>query len=91
MSCLKYWDMNDLQGWGLSQKQFVNDFKWVEEISKFTEDFSKSYESDEVYFLEVYVQYPEKVHNFHNERLFSPKIMKIENVGKFVANSHDRT
>ena len=37
------------------QKLLFNDFKWVEDISKFNEDFIKSYndEKDEGYFLEV--------------------------------------
>ena len=36
----------------MSQKLPVNDFKWVEDISEFNEDFIKSYndESDEGYF-----------------------------------------
>ena len=35
---------------------------------KFNEDFIKNYseESDERYFIEVDVQYPEKLHAFHN-------------------------
>ena len=41
-SCLKYWDMNNLYGWPMSQKLPVNDFKWVEGISGFDESFIKS-------------------------------------------------
>ena len=40
-SCLKYWDMNNLYGWPMSQKLPVNDFKWVEGISGFDESFIK--------------------------------------------------
>ena len=45
----------------------VNKFEWIEVISKFNEDFIKIYyeESDEGYFLEVNVQYPEKLHELH--------------------------
>ena len=41
---------------------------WVEETSQFNKDFIKSYndDSDEGYFLEVDVQYPENLHNLHN-------------------------
>ena len=48
----------------MSQKLPVNDFKWVEDISEFDEGFIKSYseESDGGYFLEVDIQYPEKLH-----------------------------
>ena len=52
--------INNLYGWGVSQKIPVNDFKWVEDISEFDESFVKSYnlESDEGYFLKVDVQEP---------------------------------
>ena len=44
----------------------VNEFKWVQDISEFNEDFIKSYNdnSDEGYFLEIDIQYPENVHTF---------------------------
>ena len=50
----------------MSQKLPVNDFKW---IKIFLNHFIKSYniESDEGYFLEVDVQYPENLHNLHND------------------------
>ena len=53
-SYLKRWDVNNLYGQAMSQKLFVNDLEWFEDISKFGESFIKSYneESDE-YFLEV--------------------------------------
>ena len=53
----------------MSQKLPVNDFKWSEDISRFNEDFIKSYndESNEGYFLEVDVQHPEKLHKVLND------------------------
>ena len=50
------------------QKLPVNNFEWIEDTSQFNEDFIKNYneESDEGYFLEVDVQYPEKLHDLHN-------------------------
>ena len=63
------------------QKLPVNGFKWVEETSKFNEDFIKSYneDSDEGYFLDVDVQYPEILHDLHNDLLFLPERIKTEN------------
>ena len=57
----------------------VNDFKWVEDISEFNENFIKSYndERDEGYFLEVDVEYPNSLHNLHNDLPFLPDIMRI--------------
>ena len=36
-SYLKYWDVNNLYVWAISQKLPVNDFKWVEYIFEFDE------------------------------------------------------
>ena len=50
----------NLYGWAMSQKLPVNGFKWVENLSKFNEDFLKNYDenSDKGYFLEVDIDYP---------------------------------
>ena len=63
-SYIKYWDVNNLFGWTISQKLPGNDFKWVKYISEFNEDFIKgcSDESDNGYFSEVRVQYLESLH-----------------------------
>ena len=91
-SYLKYWDVNNLQGWSMSQKLSVNCFKWVENTSQFNENFIKSYNdaSDAGFFLEVDVQYSEKIHNLHNDLFFLPERMKTEKVQKHVANLHDK-
>ena len=36
-----YLDANNLYGWEMSQKLPVNDFEWVEKLSKFDERFIK--------------------------------------------------
>ena len=66
---LKYWHVNNLYGWAVSQNLPVKTFKWVEDISEFDESFIKSYNeaSDEISFLEVNVQCPENLHNLHND------------------------
>ena len=50
-------------------------------------------ESDEGYFLEVDVQYLEKLklHELHNDLPFLPKRMKIGKGKKLVTNLHDKT
>ena len=60
-SYLKYWDVNNLYGWAMSQKLPVNKFEWIEDTSQFNKDFIKNCneERDEGYFLEVDVQYSE--------------------------------
>ena len=77
----------------MSQKLPVNNFEWIEDTSQFNEGFIKNYneESDEGYFVEVDVQYPEKLHELHNDLLFLPERMKIEKVEKLVTDLHDKT
>ena len=57
---------------------------WVDQryFSQFNEDFIKKYNkvSNEGYFLEVDVQYFEKLHDLHNDLSFLPERMKIEKV-----------
>ena len=52
-SYVKYWDVNNLYDWAMSQNLPVNKFEWIEDTSPFNEDFIKSYneQSDEGYFL----------------------------------------
>ena len=71
-SYLKYLDVNNLFGWAMSQKLAVNTFEWKEVTTQLNEDFTKNFkeESDEGYFLEVDVQYPEKLHELHNNLPF---------------------
>ena len=81
-SYIKYWHVNNLYGWAMSQKLPVNNFEWIEDTSQFNEDFR---------FLEADVQYPEKLHELHDDLPFLPKRMKIEKAKKLVTNLHDKT
>ena len=64
----------------------VDDFKWVKQ------DFLENYneDSDEEYFLELDVQYPENLLNFDNDLSFLTERMKIENVENLAANLHNK-
>ena len=52
---VQYWDVNNLNGWAMSQKLSVNNFEWIKDTCQFIEDFIKNYnqESDKGYFVEV--------------------------------------
>ena len=91
-SYLKYWDVNNLYGWAMSQKLPVNNFEWIADTYKFHEDFIKNYnkESHQWHFLEVDVQYIQKLRELHNDLPFLPERMKTEKVEKLVANLHDK-
>ena len=87
-SNLKYWDVNNLYGWLMSQKLPVNKFEWIEDTLQFNEDFIKNYNKDSD---EVDAQYPGKLHKLHNDLPFLPKTMNIKKVEKLVTNLHDKT
>ena len=91
-SYLQYLDVNNLYGWAMLQKLPVNNFEWIKDTSQFNEDFIKNYneESDEGYFLEVDIQYPEKLHELHNDVPFLPERKKIKKVKKLVTNLYDK-
>ena len=77
----------------MSQKLPVNNFKRIKDTSQFNEDFIKNYteERNKGYFLEVHVQYTEKLHELQNDLPLLPERMKIEKLKKLVANLHDKT
>ena len=83
-SYLEYWNVNNLYGWRMSQNLPVNNFEWIEDISQFNEDFTKSYneESDEGYFLKADDKNPEKLYELPNDLPFLLERMKIEKNSK---------
>ena len=67
----------------------VKKFAWIKDTLQFNEDFIKIYneESDEGYFIQIDVQYPEKLHEIHNCLPFLPERIKIGNVKKLVVTA----
>ena len=67
-SFLMYVDTNNLYSWAMSKKLRVDGFKWVDDLSMFTEDFIKSYdeEGDVGYLLVVDNEYPKKFRVLHS-------------------------
>ena len=65
---------------------------WVDDLSEFNEDFIKSYneKSNEGCILEADIQYPENLHEPHNDLPFLPEIIKVDKVKKLVANFQDK-
>ena len=90
---IQYWNLNKLYGWAMSKKLPVNNFEWIKDTSKFNEDFIKNYNegSDEGYFLEVDVQYLEKLNELHNDLPYLPERTKMEIAEKLVVNLDDKT
>ena len=57
----------------------IEKIEWVKDNSHFNDDFIKNYneESNKGYFLEVDVQYIEKLHELHDDLPILPVKMKI--------------
>ena len=64
---------------GNVSKITINGFEWVKNLSTFNEDFIKEYDenSDIGYFLEVDVDYLEKLFNLLKDLPFLPERTKI--------------
>ena len=91
-SYLTYLDAKNLYGCAMCQKLHVNVFKWVNDLSRFNEDFIKNYNenSDVGYFLEVDVEYPKKLFSSHKDLPFLPERKKLEKVEKLVCGIEDK-
>ena len=77
-SYIMYLDANNLYGWGMSQYLPTGGFRWLadEEIEKL--DLQKyTDESDRGLFLEVDLEYPKELHDYHNDFPLAPEKMKI--------------
>ena len=81
----------------MSQKLPANGFKWVKNLSEcnsihFNESFIRNYDenSDIGYFLEVDIDYPEKLFNLHKDLPFLPKRKKVNKVEKLICSIEDK-
>ena len=76
----------------MSQKISTNGFKWVKDLSQFNEDFINKYDENSYirYFLEVDIDYPKELFNFHKDLPFSPKRKKVEKVEKLTCSIEDK-
>ena len=91
-SFLIYVDANNLYGFAMCKKLPVDGFKWVDDLSIFTEDFIKNYdeESDIGYLFVVDVEYPKNLYMLHSDLPFLPERMKINKYDKLVCNLNDK-
>ena len=91
-SFLIYDDANNLYGFAMCKKLPADDFKWVDDLSIFTEDFIKKYdeEDDTGYLFVVDVKYPKNLHKLHSDLPFLPERMKIK-CTKLVCNVQYKT
>ena len=91
-SYLMYLGANNSYGWVMSRKLSVNGFKWINDLSKFNENFIKTYNenSDAEYFLEVDIEYPKQLWSSHKDLPFLPERKNLEKVEKLVCSIEDK-
>ena len=73
---ISYLDMNNLYGWPMSQYLPCGRFKWLKNIDKF-DIMSISEKSSIGYFLEVDLEYPEELHELHNDFPLAPEKIAV--------------
>ena len=75
---IMYWDAINLYGWAMIHRLLVSDFKSLseKEINKFDLNFIS--ENSEIgYILECDLEYPEELHDLHNDYPFCPEKIEI--------------
>ena len=75
-----------------SHRYVKANFKWIDDLSMFTEDFIKGYneESDIGYLLAVDIEYPKTLNKLHSDLPFLPVRMKISKCNKLVCNLNNK-
>ena len=75
-SYIIYLDANNLYGWAMLQTLPIKDFKWIEEPSFI--DFSNYTDTSEKgLILEVDLEYPQELHDLHNDYPLAPEKIKV--------------
>ena len=69
--------MNNLYGWAMNEYLPYCRFKWLKNIDKF--DMSISDKIPIGYFLEVDLEYPEELHELHNDFPLAPEKLTVFN------------
>ena len=90
---LIYLDANNLYGWAMSNKLPTHGFKWLTggEIENLYENQVLQVWNKTSCILEVDLQYPEKMHNLHNDYPLCPEGVKCKTgVEKLIPNLSDK-
>ena len=90
---LKYVDANNLYGWAKSEKLPVDKFTWETDLSIFTSNFIKNYDShsDMGYIFYADIIYRKELCELHKDLPFLPDRMDVNKVNKLIASVHDKT
>jgi len=75
---LMYWDANNLYGWAMSQSLPEGKFRWLEDDEIVSIDWTKTRKgSDTGYVIECDLEYPEELHDKHNDYPLAPERLAV--------------
>ena len=73
---ITYLDKNNLYGWSMSEYLPYGEFEWLENVDEF--DVNSINEKSEIgYFLEVDLEYPNELHELHNDYPLAPEKLAV--------------
>ena len=74
---ITYLDANNLYGWAMSKPLPISNFKWMKNLNNWR---------NRPCILEVDSEYPEELHDLHNEYPLAPESLNVGNVDKLIPN-----
>ena len=80
---IQYLDANNLYGWAMSQPLPVDGFKWMKESE--LPNWNRLCDGEGC-ILEVDLEYPEDLHDTHNEYPLAPERLRVNKVDKLIPN-----
>ena len=75
---ISYLEINNLYGWAMNEYLPYERFKWLENIDNF-DIMSVNDKNPIEYFLEVDLEYPEELHELHNDFPLAPEKLTVSN------------
>ena len=80
---IQYLDANNLYGWAMSQKLPTGDFKWMtkKQLGKW---------SEHPCILEVDLEYPQELHDLHDDYPLAPERLIVDKVEKLIPNLNNK-
>ena len=87
---ITYLDKNNLYGWTMSEYLPYEQFEWLKNVDKL--DVNSINEKSEIgYFLEVDLEYPDELHELHNDYPLAPKkpVVSSDMLSKYCKNIAD--
>ena len=81
---ISYLDANNLYGWAMCKPLPTDGFRWM------NEEEMKDWKNKPC-ILEVDLEYPEKLHDLHNDYPLAPERITVNKVEKLIPNLNDKT